>query len=74
MHYLVNATTASVQTRLVEKLYQENMFAELLQEDENTSADRNRVKATLDAYKEAFRVRLLPFEATHFADSNTEIV
>jgi hypothetical protein len=61
MHYLVNETCETVQNRLVKALYKDSLFADLLQEDETTLADRNRVKATLDAYKEAFRVSpLLP--------------
>jgi hypothetical protein len=56
MHYLVNETCETVQNRLVKALYKDSLFADLLQEDETTLADRNRVKATLDAYKEAFRV------------------
>lgn len=56
MHFLVNYTSQHVQNRLVASLYKPEMFAELLDEDEALVAERTRVKALLDAYKEAFRV------------------
>lgn len=39
-----------MQNRLVASLYRENKFDELLYEDENLTAERNRVKSLLDAY------------------------
>lgn len=56
MHLLVNNSKDSVQNRLVTSLYRESLFSDLLYEDENLTAERNRVKSLLDAYKEAFRV------------------
>jgi dynamin 1-like protein len=56
MHFLVNHTAQHVQNRLVESLYKPDLFAELLNEDEALVAERTRVKALLDAYKEAFKV------------------
>lgn len=55
MHFLVNHTSQQVQNRLVAALYKPDIFSELLNEDEALVAERARVKALLDAYKEAFR-------------------
>ncbi|THH29282.1 hypothetical protein EUX98_g4900 [Antrodiella citrinella] len=55
MHLLVNFTSQQVQNRLVSSLYKPDMFNDLLNEDEALVAERARVKALLDAYKEAFR-------------------
>lgn len=55
MHFLVNNTSQQVQNRLVSSLYRPDLFPELLNEDEALVAERTRVKALLDAYKEAFR-------------------
>lgn len=55
MHLLVNHTSQQVQNRLVSSLYKPDMFSDLLNEDEALVAERTRVKALLDAYKEAFR-------------------
>ncbi|PWN54214.1 hypothetical protein IE53DRAFT_383239 [Violaceomyces palustris] len=56
MHLLVNFSRESVQNRLVACLYKENLFEELLHEDEGLTNERKRVKALLDAYREAFNV------------------
>ncbi|KAF9233858.1 dynamin protein dnm1 [Melanogaster broomeanus] len=55
MHFLVNHSTQQVQNRLVATLYKPELFGELLSEDEGLVAERTRVKALLDAYKEAFK-------------------
>ncbi|XP_006461708.1 hypothetical protein AGABI2DRAFT_185821 [Agaricus bisporus var. bisporus H97] len=55
MHLLVNHTSQHVQNRLVSSLYKPELFADLLNEDEALVAERTRVKALLDAYKEAFK-------------------
>jgi dynamin 1-like protein len=55
MHFLVNNTSQQVQNRLVASLYKPELFSELLNEDEALVAERVRVKALLDAYKEAFK-------------------
>lgn len=55
MHLLVNFSRDSIQQRLVTSLYKPELFAELLFEDEALVSERTRVKALLDAYKEAFR-------------------
>ena len=54
MHLLVNFSRESVQNRLVASLYKENLFADLLEEDEGLTNERKRVQALLDAYKQAF--------------------
>ncbi|KAG6808394.1 hypothetical protein H0H92_004284 [Tricholoma furcatifolium] len=56
MHLLVNHTSQQVQNRLVSALYKPEMFADMLNEDEALVAERARVKALLDAYKEAFKI------------------
>ena len=56
MHLLVNFSRDAIQQRLVTSLYKPDLFAELLYEDEALVTERTRVKALLDAYKEAFRV------------------
>lgn len=55
MHFLVNHTSQHVQNRLVSSLYKPDLFKALLNEDETIVAERARVKALLDAYKEAFK-------------------
>jgi dynamin 1-like protein len=55
MHFLVNYTSKHVQNRLVAALYVPDLFAELLNEDEALVAERSRVKALLEAYKEGFK-------------------
>ncbi|KAF7370891.1 Dynamin-related protein DNM1 [Mycena sanguinolenta] len=55
MHLLVNHTSYHVQNRLVASLYKPELFQEMLHEDEGLVAERARVKALLDAYKEAFK-------------------
>lgn len=55
MHFLVNHTAQHVQNRLVASLYNPDLFANMLNEDETLVAERTRVKALLDAYKEAFK-------------------
>ncbi|KAF9068382.1 Dynamin central region-domain-containing protein [Rhodocollybia butyracea] len=56
MHFLVNFTSQQVQNRLVSSLYKPELFAEMLNEDETLVAERTRVKALLDAYKDAFKI------------------
>jgi dynamin 1-like protein len=55
MHLLVNFSKDSVQQRLVTSLYKPDLFPDLLHEDEALVSERTRVKALLDAYKEAFK-------------------
>lgn len=55
MHFLVNHSSQQVQNRLVAALYKPDLFPGLLNEDETIVAERARVKALLDAYKDAFK-------------------
>ncbi|EPQ56201.1 hypothetical protein GLOTRDRAFT_115554 [Gloeophyllum trabeum ATCC 11539] len=55
MHFLVNHTSQQVQNRLVASLYKPEIFGDLLDEDEALVAERTRVKALLDAYRDAFK-------------------
>ncbi|KAH9893600.1 Dynamin central region-domain-containing protein [Cubamyces lactineus] len=55
MHLLVNNTSQQVQNRLVASLYKPELFGDLLNEDEALVAERARVKALLDAYRDAFK-------------------
>ncbi|KAJ7746740.1 Dynamin central region-domain-containing protein [Mycena maculata] len=55
MHFLVNHTSYHVQNRLVSSLYKPELFQDMLHEDEGLVAERARVKALLDAYKDAFK-------------------
>ena len=52
----VNFSRDAIQQRLVTQLYKPELFADLLFEDEALVSERTRVKALLDAYKEAFKV------------------
>ncbi|KAI9319035.1 Dynamin central region-domain-containing protein [Dichotomocladium elegans] len=56
MHLLVNFSRESVQNRLVAALYKEELFVDLLQEDENVAAEREKCKTMLDVYKQAFEI------------------
>ncbi|KAL0095533.1 Dynamin family protein [Phycomyces blakesleeanus] len=56
MHLLVNHSREAVQNRLVTSLYKQELFPELLQEDEGMAAERSKCKALLDVYKQAFDI------------------
>ncbi|KAG0332626.1 Dynamin- GTPase protein [Podila humilis] len=56
MHLLVNHSRESVQNRLVATLYKEELFSDLLQEDDSLSAERAKCKAMLDVFKNAFSI------------------
>ncbi|KAF9213706.1 Dynamin- GTPase protein [Podila verticillata] len=56
MHLLVNFSRESVQTRLVASLYKEELFDDMLQEDDSLSAERAKCKAMLDVFKNAFSI------------------
>ena len=56
MHLLVNHSAQQVQNRLVSVLYKPALFSELLDEDAALVAERTRVKALLDAYRDAFKI------------------
>lgn len=54
MHLLVNFTKDNVQNRLVSSLYRDELFEELLKEDPAVANERERCRAMLDIYKNAF--------------------
>lgn len=54
MHLLVNFTKDNVQNRLVSSLYRDELFDELLKEDPAVANERERCRAMLDIYKNAF--------------------
>ncbi|KAF9192852.1 Dynamin- GTPase protein [Haplosporangium sp. Z 767] len=56
MHLLVNYSREAVQNRLVATLYKEELFNDLLQEDDNLCAERAKCKAMLDVFKNAFTI------------------
>ena len=53
MHFLVNYTKENIQNRLVSELYKEDMFNELMEEDEQIAKDRLKCKTALDALRKA---------------------
>lgn len=56
MHLLVNHSKEVVQNRLVSELYKEDLFAELLYEDDSIKAEREKCEKLLDTYKEAAKI------------------
>ncbi|CAG8825102.1 19785_t:CDS:2, partial [Racocetra persica] len=56
MHLLVNHSRESVQNRLVSELYKEELFVDLLQEDENLASKRQNCKTMLEVYRKAFDI------------------
>ncbi|KAH7123745.1 dynamin-1 [Dendryphion nanum] len=56
MHLLVNHSKDVVQNRLVSELYREDLFEELLYEDDNIKAEREKCEKLLKTYKEAAKI------------------
>ncbi|KAJ5260486.1 hypothetical protein N7478_012091 [Penicillium angulare] len=56
MHLLVNHSKDVVQNRLVSELYKEDMFGELLYEDDGIKAEREKCERLLETYKEAAKI------------------
>ena len=56
MHLLVNHSKDVVQNRLVSELYKEDLFAEMLYEDDGIKAEREKCEKLLKTYKEAARI------------------
>jgi len=56
MHLLVNHSRETIQNKLVSKLYKEELFADLLQEDENLASERQKCKTMLEVYRKAFEI------------------
>ena len=56
MHLLVNHSKDVVQNRLVSELYREDLFQELLYEDDTIKAEREKCEKLLSTYKEAAQI------------------
>ena len=56
MHLLVNHSKDVVQNRLVSELYKEELFNELLYEDDGIKAEREKCERLLETYKEAAKI------------------
>lgn len=56
MHLLVNHSKDVVQNRLVSSLYKEQLFEEMLYEDDGIKAEREKCEKLLRTYKEAARI------------------
>lgn len=58
MHLLVNHSKDVVQNRLVSELYKEELFGDLLYEDDGIKAEREKCEKLLGTYREAAKVSL----------------
>ena len=56
MHLLVNHSRDEVQNRLVSELYKEDLFADLLYEDDGIKKEREKCEKLLATYREAARI------------------
>ena len=56
MHLLVNHSKDVVQNRLVSQLYRENLFEELLYEDDGIKREREKCEKLLETYRAAHRI------------------
>lgn len=56
MHFLVNHSKDAVQNRLVTELYREEFFNDLLYEDDNIKAEREKCERLLETYRQASRI------------------
>ncbi|KAJ9628343.1 uncharacterized protein PV06_06635 [Exophiala oligosperma] len=56
MHLLVNHSRDEVQNRLVSELYKEDLFGELLYEDDGIKKEREKCEKLLTTYKEAAKI------------------
>lgn len=56
MHLLVNHSKDVVQNRLVSELYKEELFQDLLYEDDAIKAEREKCEKLLATYKEAAKI------------------
>ncbi|KAL6249131.1 Dynamin-related GTPase protein [Rhinocladiella similis] len=56
MHLLVNHSRDEVQNRLVSELYKEELFGELLYEDDGIKKEREKCEKLLTTYKEAAKI------------------
>lgn len=56
MHLLVNHSKDVIQNRLVSELYKEELFGDLLYEDDGIKAEREKCEKLLTTYREAARI------------------
>ncbi|KAK4697605.1 dynamin 1-like protein, partial [Lecanoromycetidae sp. Uapishka_2] len=56
MHLLVNHSKEAVQNRLVSELYKEDLFGDLLYEDDGIKAEREKCEKLLGTYREAAKI------------------
>ncbi|RMZ77826.1 hypothetical protein DV737_g4124, partial [Chaetothyriales sp. CBS 132003] len=56
MHLLVNHSRDEVQNRLVSELYKEDLFSDLLYEDDGIKKEREKCEKLLATYKEAAKI------------------
>ena len=56
MHLLVNYSKDGVQNRLVSELYKEDLFGDLLYEDDGIKAEREKCEKLLGTYREAAKI------------------
>ncbi|KAK6428814.1 Dynamin-related GTPase protein [Oleoguttula sp. CCFEE 5521] len=56
MHLLVNFSKEAVQNRLVSELYKEELWGDLLEEDEGIKGEREKCEKLLGTYKEAAKI------------------
>lgn len=56
MHLLVNHSRDEVQNRLVSELYKEDLFGDLLYEDDGIKKEREKCEKLLTTYKEAAKI------------------
>ncbi|KAG5998044.1 hypothetical protein E4U52_001879 [Claviceps spartinae] len=56
MHLLVNHSKDVVQNRLVSELYKEDLFEELLYEDDGVKKERKKCETLLQTYREAAKI------------------
>ncbi len=56
MHLLVNHSKDAVQNRLVSELYKEELFGDLLYEDDGIKAEREKCEKLLTTYREAAKI------------------
>ena len=56
MHLIVNYAKENIQNRLVTYLYREDLFAELLQEDERVMREREKCRELVEVYRSAAEI------------------
>ena len=56
MHLLVNHSRDEVQNRLVSELYREDLFGDLLYEDDGIKKEREKCEKLLETYKQAAKI------------------